>query len=119
MIYKMQTQNIKSVVPTKAAIEDFVEHTERYMSRTAWSTHCRSWFKNGRIDGPIVALHPGSRIHWFHMLAEPRYEDWQWESFNKNRFAYLGNGFSTLEQEGKDLTFYMNDSEEGYGRLWY
>jgi hypothetical protein len=119
MIYKIQTQNIKSVTPSPAAIKDFVEHTEHYMKRTAWVTNCRSWFKNGKVDGPVVALHPGSRIHWFHMLAEPRYEDYQWETFNKNRFSYLGNGFSILEADGRDLTFYMNDPGEGFGRLWY
>lgn len=79
MLHKCQMQGIKSVDAKVEAVKDFEEHIETFMPRTAWSTHCRSWFKNGKIDGPVVALHPGSRIHWFHMLEEPRYEDFNWE----------------------------------------
>lgn len=38
---------------------------------------CRSWLKNVKVDGPVIALHPGSRVHWFHMLEEPRWEDYE------------------------------------------
>lgn len=74
----------------------------------------QSWFKNGTIDGPIVALHPGSRIHWFHMLDDPRYEDFEYTYLTDNIFQYLGNGFSTKEGPGKDIAWYFDDSEEGY-----
>lgn len=114
MIRKCQTQDIKSVVVTQEAVNDFNEHIEVFMKRTAWSTHCRSWFKNGTIDGPIVALHPGSRLHWFHMLDEPRYEDYTWRRFGHNRFSYLGNGFSTKEGDGRDTTFYFDNPERGF-----
>lgn len=111
-------ENIKSFRPSGEAIRDYLEHTEIYMKRTAWATHCRSWFKNGKQDGPVTALHPGSRLHWFHMMANPRWEDWEWEGFDSNRFSYLGNGFTVLEDEGRDTTWYF-DSEEGYERLRY
>jgi hypothetical protein len=119
MLYKAQTQGIKAVSPKREAIRDFIEHTEEFMKRTAWSTSCRSWFKNGRVDGPVTALHPGSRIHWFQMLNDPRYEDWDWETFNGNRFAYLGNGFGVKESEGRDLTWYFDNPEEGYEHVSY
>ncbi|KAI9818370.1 MAG: hypothetical protein M1827_000428 [Pycnora praestabilis] len=111
---RLQTQSIKSITPLPRAISDFNAHTTTFMSRTAWSTNCRSWFKNGKIDGPIVALHPGSRIHWFHMLRDVRYEDWEYTYWTDNRFQYLGNGFSTWEGEGMDTTFYFDQPEEGY-----
>lgn len=117
MIHKAQTQDIKSVVVTQEAVDDFNIHIDEYMKRTAWSTHCRSWFKNGTLDGPIVALHPGSRLHWFHMLDEPRYEDFVWARRHGNRFAYLGNGFSTKEAAGKDTTLYFEDTEKDYDFL--
>ncbi|CAK7204037.1 hypothetical protein SEUCBS139899_006788 [Sporothrix eucalyptigena] len=117
MIYKAQTQDIKSVEVTQDAVDDFNEHTDVYMTRTAWSTPCRSWFKNGTLDGPIVALHPGSRLHWFHMLDEPRYEDYIWKRRHANRFSYLGNGFSTKEAPGKDTTLYFEDTEKDYDFL--
>ena len=111
---KMQTQQIKSVMPKKEATEDFLVHTTEFMKRTAWATPCRSWFKDGTIDGPISALHPGSRIHWFHMLSQPRYEDWDFTYQTNNRFQYLGNGFSVRETPGMDTTRYFDYPEEGY-----
>ncbi|KAJ9664515.1 hypothetical protein H2198_000166 [Neophaeococcomyces mojaviensis] len=119
MLHKCQTQDIKTVTVTQAAVDDFDEHTQIFMKRTAWSTHCRSWFKNGKVDGPIVALHPGSRIHWFHMLEEPRFEDYIWEGYGRNRFSYLGNGFSVKEAEGRDSTYYFDDPDEGYESVKY
>lgn len=114
MIRKCQTQDVKSVSVSQEAVDDFNEHIQEFMKRTAWSTHCRSWFKNGTVDGPIVALHPGSRIHWFHMLNEPRYEDYIWRRQRANRFSYLGNGFSTKEGKGKDTAYYFDHPESGF-----
>lgn len=114
MMKKMQTQGIKAVQPSAAAINEYNTHVHEYLKRTAWATPCRSWFKNGTIDGPIVALHPGSRIHWFHMLDSIRYEDWEYTYFTDNRFQYLGNGFSIKEGPGKDTTWYFETPEEGY-----
>lgn len=74
------------------------------------------------MDGPVTALHPGSRVHFFHMLEGFRGEDWEFvylesgaegKSGGGNRFAYLGNGFSRreLEPEG-DTAWYLD--EEGF-----
>ncbi|KAH0835350.1 putative sterigmatocystin biosynthesis monooxygenase stcW [Fonsecaea pedrosoi] len=119
VLHKCQTQGIKSVTPKQQAVKDFTQHTEEFMQRTAWSSHCRSWFKNGKIDGPVVALHPGSRIHWFHMLDSVRHEDYEWTTFDHNRFAYLGNGFSTREGDGRDSTYYFDNPDQGYDEISY
>ncbi|OBT89187.1 hypothetical protein VE02_01661 [Pseudogymnoascus sp. 03VT05] len=111
---------IKAVVPEPQAIADFTEHIDLFIQRTAWTTHCRSCrFKNGTKDGPVVALHPGSRIHWFHMLDDIRLEDWKWTGWNRNRFGYLGNGFSVKERSGRDLSWYFNAPEAGYETINY
>ncbi|KAL4947586.1 hypothetical protein BDW69DRAFT_204246 [Aspergillus filifer] len=114
LIRKCQTQDVKSVVVSQEAVDDFNEHIQVFMKRTAWSTHCRSWFKNGTVDGPVIALHPGSRVHWFHMLNEPRYEDYIWQREHGNRFSYLGTGFSTKEGDGKDTAFYFDHPNSGF-----
>lgn len=119
MLHKCQTESIKSVVPRSLAVQDFSEHIEEFMKRTAWATHCRSWFKNGTVDGPIVALHPGSRTHWFHMLENPRFEDFEWEGTSSNRFAFLGNGFSIKEETGRDTAFYFDNPDAGFERVKY
>lgn len=124
LLHKSQTENIKSVVPLQSAVDDFDQHIQTFMERTAWSSHCRSWFKNGKVDGPIVALHPGSRVHWFHMLETPRWEDWEWVVSRRNRFAYLGNGFTVREgrdEKGdqRDTTYYFDRPDEGYEAIKY
>lgn len=114
VLKKVQTHNIKSISPSRAAVRDFNEHTNEFMKRTAWATPCRSWFKQGTVDGPVVALHPGSRIHWFHAMQHVRWEDWEYTYLTGNRFQYLGNGFSTKEGPGKDTTWYFDAPEEGF-----
>ncbi|KAJ9501190.1 hypothetical protein H2202_002984 [Exophiala xenobiotica] len=119
MLHKCQTQGIKAVEAKQEAVDDFTEHVDTFVERAAWTSHCRSWFKNDKIDGPIVALHPGSRVHWFHMLENPRFEDYNWTPFDKNRFFYLGNGFSTKEAEDRDSTYYFDHPDEGFETISY
>ncbi|KAK3906964.1 hypothetical protein C8A05DRAFT_40295 [Staphylotrichum tortipilum] len=117
VIKKCQAEGVKAAAPSRGAVADYAEHIAAFMPRTAWAAAGgRSWFKDGRADGPVTALHPGSRIHFFHMLERFRGEDWEWEYAGAggagagNRFAYLGNGFSTreLDPEG-DSTWYLNE----------
>lgn len=114
VIKKIQTKGIKTMSPSHEAVRDFNEHVTQYMDRTAWTSPCRSWFKNGTIDGPVTATHPGSRIHWFHMLDEPNFEDFNLTYTSSNRFSYLGSGFSTREAPGLDSAYYLDDPQEGY-----
>lgn len=112
IIKKCQMENIKAVVPKESAIKEFSEHIEKFMPRTAWSGTCRSWFKNGLENGPVTALHPGSRIHWFQMMENPRGEDYDYTYFSSNRFAYLGNGYGTKELGVGDPTWYLDRPDE-------
>ncbi|KAL2837073.1 FAD/NAD(P)-binding domain-containing protein [Aspergillus pseudodeflectus] len=113
IIRKCQTENIKAIAPSQAAVDNFFEHTQTFMPRTAWSGNCISWFKSGTIDGPVTALHAGSRIHFFHMLEGFRGEDWTYTYLNsRNRFQYLGNGFSTKEQGEGDPTWYLDEPDQ-------
>lgn len=73
IVTKMQTEDIKSFMPSQRATDDFKRHRELYLKRTAWSSPCRSWFKLGKIDGPIM-MWPGSRLHMFHVMENPRWE---------------------------------------------
>lgn len=57
--------------------------------------------------GPVTALHPGSRIHWFHMLERFRGEDFEYRHVEGKRFGYLGNGYSTKELGEGDRTWYL------------
>lgn len=141
-IRKCQTEGIRSLVPSRAAVDDYFEHVTAFMPRTAWAapipssssssspdgnSGSRSWFQSD--DGHVTALHPGSRIHFFHMLERFRGEDWEYDYLpsggeaetedegdgvkrrkGRNRFAYLGNGFSTKELDpASDSTWYLDE----------
>ncbi|KAK1754921.1 putative sterigmatocystin biosynthesis monooxygenase stcW [Echria macrotheca] len=114
IIRKCQAQGIKAIAPSQAAVDDYFEHISAFMPRTAWAAQGgRSWFTGEKENGPVTALHPGSRIHFFHMLDQFRGEDWEYvyEGARQNRFAYLGNGFSTKELDpGADSTWYLEAS---------
>ena len=53
------------------------------------------------------------------MMNEPRYEDYNWKTINRNKFAYLGNGFSLREVENKDVTWFLDEPEAGYKSVIY
>ncbi|RTE80278.1 hypothetical protein BHE90_005214 [Fusarium euwallaceae] len=113
IIKKCQVEGIRAISPQQSAVDELFEHTQQFMPRTAWSGNCISWFKGGTLDGPVTALHPGSRIHFFHMLEGFRGEDWEYTWRTKtNRFLFLGNGFSTKELGGEDSTWYLNEPDK-------
>lgn len=103
---KMQVENIKSMAPRAEICDAFVEHADLFLKRTAWSGPCRSWFKQGRLDGKL-SIFPGSRVVFFGLLAAPRYEDYRIQYRGGNPFAFLGNGFSIKEFDGSDIAYYL------------
>lgn len=74
-INKLQTQNYSSVVPKAHIPRAYQKQALAWLEKTAWISHCASTYKNGKIDGPIISLHPGSRLHFFELLLNPRWED--------------------------------------------
>ena len=113
---KMQTENIKSLRPRQDICESFVEHADLFLKRTAWSGTCRSWFKQGQLDGKLT-IFPGSRLVYFGLLENPRFEDYTIQYWAKNPFAFLGNGFSTKEFDGSDLAYYLGTDKRPGGLL--
>ncbi|KAI0175567.1 FAD/NAD(P)-binding domain-containing protein [Hypoxylon sp. FL1284] len=114
-LLKCQTEGIRAAAPSDAAVDDYGRHVAAFMPRMAWSSPCRSWFKADKEEGPVTALHPGSRLHFFHMLESFRAEDWDYvyDDPARNRFAYLGNGFSAKELDpAVDATWYLEPEAE-------
>lgn len=54
---------------------------------------------------------PGSRLLYFDLLAQPRYEDYNVKYQSGNPFGFLGNGFTTRESDGRDLSYYLGTKE--------
>lgn len=109
-ITKLQTENYSSVVPKSHIPRAFKSQAIAWLKKTAWSSNCVSTYKNGKLDGDIIALHPGSRLHFFELLKHPRWEDFEWKSLCDDpdlTFAWMASGFihdEVMKDETKDLT---------------
>lgn len=113
IVAKMQREHIKALAPRLDVCEQYVEHADLFLARTAWSGPCSSWFKKGK--GGKVAMFPGSRITFFELISSPRFEDYKIDYRDGNVFAFLGNGFSLTEFDGSDLSWYLGTEESpGY-----
>ena len=104
---KIQEDDIHSIDVTKEAVDDYNIYTQEFMKRTVWTSGCRSWYKNHRSDGKILAMYPGSVLHYKEMLDVLRGEDFTIKYNSANRFAFMGNGFTRRERDGGDLSYYL------------
>ena len=91
--------------------QHFRQHADLFLQRTAWTSPCRSWFKQGRTDGQ-AAIWPGSRLHFLKIMEQPRYEDYEIEYWGDNMFEFFGNGFEVREFDGRDITNYLGCLDE-------
>ncbi|KAH0523187.1 hypothetical protein TsFJ059_008230 [Trichoderma semiorbis] len=108
-VEKIQTQGVKSVSPTREAVNDFQEHKDAIMEKMVWTSLCRSWYKNGKVDGKVWGPYPGSVPHFFELMGETRWEDFKIEYRTSNRFQYLGRGNTHREVSGGDLAWYVTE----------
>lgn len=110
---RWQKEDIRAYDVKVEAVDDFMEQKDLFMESTVWNTHCQSWYKNPK-SGKITALWPGSTLHYMETLAKPRFDDFDITYASKNRFAYLGNGFSQRELNPNiDLTYYLRNHDDG------
>lgn len=105
-VEKMQTEYIRSFEVDDDANEEYNQHIQKYLERTVWTRNCRSWYKQGTIDGPVIAIYGGSIFHLMEAMKNPRWEDFKMDRTPEakgNRFAYLGNGETLRETKGGDI----------------
>lgn len=103
---KLQTEMIKSFEVRHDVNEEYNQHIQRYLERTVWTRNCRSWYKRGTVEGPVVAIYGGTSFHFMEAIKNPRWEDFNMDRLEEartNRFAYLGNGFSRREAKGQSV----------------
>ena len=109
-IKQIQTQNIRAMTPRKEVCQAFIEHADLYLKRTAWTPGCRSWFKQGKEDGPL-SIWPGSRLLFFDAPSQPQYEAFCISYEGDNPFGFFGSGFTVREYDGSDLSYYLGTAE--------
>ncbi|KAH7259815.1 hypothetical protein NW759_002732 [Fusarium solani] len=106
-IKKISTGDIKSVTVDTDATADYNAYTHEFLKRTVWTSGCRSWYKNNKVDGKVTAMYAGSIIHYKEILESFRTEDFNFEYNSRNRFRFMGNGLTVLEEKGEHLGFYV------------
>ncbi|PWN92577.1 FAD/NAD(P)-binding domain-containing protein [Acaromyces ingoldii] len=109
-LQKLQLEGYKSLEVKREAVEEFQEYAQTYFKKTVFGTKCRTWYKSGRSEGPVTALWPGSILHGVKTLLRPRWEDYKLEPLpesRRNRFQYLGNGYTVAEEDGLDTAWYV------------
>jgi hypothetical protein len=67
-IDKLQTECIRTLDISHAATRDYNEHIQKFLKRTVWVGNCRSWYKRGTTDGPVVAIYGGTSFHFIEAL---------------------------------------------------
>ncbi|KAJ6190510.1 hypothetical protein N7519_000531 [Penicillium mononematosum] len=103
---KMQTEGVRSFEVDDDVNEEYNQHIQKYLERTVWTRDCRSWYKRGTVDGPVIAIYGGSIFHLLEAMKNPRWEDFKMDRTPEakiNRFSYLGNGTTLREAKGGDI----------------
>jgi len=99
------------MTPSADAVKEFMEYVDAYFLRTVFGQKCKSWYKNGKEEGRVVGLWPGSCLHAVRTFENPRWEDYEYVYLDerRNRFGYLGDGWTEVEKHGGDTAFYMEE----------
>ncbi|KAL2205687.1 FAD/NAD(P)-binding domain-containing protein [Sarocladium strictum] len=105
---KIAADDIRAVAVKADASTEYNEYTQEALKRTVWTSGCRSWFKNGTVDGRVFAMYAGSVLHYKELTESFRTEDFEIEYRSKNRFRIMGNGFTLREVNQEDLAFYID-----------
>ncbi|KAI9695963.1 MAG: hypothetical protein M1820_008375 [Bogoriella megaspora] len=118
IVAKMQREHIKAMSVKRSVTQQLNKRHQQFLQRMVFSDGCRSWYKGGRADGKVIGIWPGSSLHYYETISEPRYEDYDSVYHSQNMWNFLGNGWSTLETEdketggSKDLAFYLVKPDE-------
>lgn len=107
---KMARQDIKSITPSDKSVRDWNVYTQLFLKRTVFGDKCRSWYKNGKMEGKVTGVYPGSILHFKEVLARVGAEAFDVEWNHDNMWTCLGNGESERDQHGMgDLAYYMDE----------
>ncbi|EXJ70265.1 uncharacterized protein A1O5_06333 [Cladophialophora psammophila CBS 110553] len=105
---KIATEDIKSIVPKTQVVKDFIRYGVELHKKFVWTGGCRSWFKRDTVDGRVIAAFPGSALLFKNLASQLRPEDFEIEYRSKNRWHFLGNGFTSYELDpNNDLAWYV------------
>ncbi|KAK1226783.1 hypothetical protein PQX77_010220 [Marasmius sp. AFHP31] len=110
-ILKLQRERLKSIEVKKEAVDEFDAYLESFFPTSVFGEKCRAWYKMGKEEGRVVAMWPGSTLHFLRSLEHPRWEDYNYKSLDDrpaNRFYWLGEGQAEADKAKKDRAWYLD-----------
>jgi len=118
-VRKMAHEQIHSVEPEQEAIDDFNVHTQEFLKRTVHTSHCRSRYKNNKVDGPVAAMWAGLPMQFKDMMSVQRGVDFDIKYCSPNRFRFFRNGTSgrDAKDNGSELLSEKGRLEPGAGKI--
>ncbi|KAJ5653418.1 flavin-binding monooxygenase [Penicillium lividum] len=126
MLSKCQKENLKSFSVTSDAVkdfntwkDDFTKDTSEFKLKPLISSniHADAFFQFGPKNAVLGTRQDQLQVkslHFVETLKEPRWEDWEFARSEKtrNRFTYLGNGHSSAEGLGGDLSYHIRNKDD-------
>ncbi|RVX74236.1 hypothetical protein B0A52_02068 [Exophiala mesophila] len=107
---KIATENIKAVTPKTKTVDDLIRYGDGVHQSLVWSEGCSSWFKRNTVDGRVTAAFAGSALMFRRLISDIRAEDFDIEYGSGNQWAFLGNGFTSLELDpANNLSWYIEN----------
>ncbi|KAF2015673.1 FAD/NAD(P)-binding domain-containing protein [Aaosphaeria arxii CBS 175.79] len=119
VLQRLAIGNLRTVEPKRGPVNNFTKFCDEYFKRTVYTANCLSWYKTAppgatveeRMRGRVTALWPGSSIHALTALKTVRWEDYDVEYLDGNKFGWFGNGWTLADRSGdpEGLTGYLNE----------
>ncbi|XXH00789.1 hypothetical protein Hte_007140 [Hypoxylon texense] len=110
-IRKIQRENLRSMQPKISAVKAFMRQVDRYFEKSTFAFTCNNWAKR-TASGRMLGYWPGSMVHQRATLLEPRFEDFEYSSFDDNDeedfLTWMGNGMIMDQVEGRLGTGYLD-----------
>ncbi|KAG2413129.1 hypothetical protein HFD88_010688 [Aspergillus terreus] len=108
-IRKMQKEDIAAMHISPRSVKDWLEYVHTYFQKTVFLDDCKSWYRKG---DRIIHLWPGSTLHAIETFRSPRWEDYEYiyrrdSPTERNRLAWLGNGWSEQQLNNGDMAYYV------------
>ena len=118
-IDKMQRERIASMTPKMKAVKAYSRQAQRYFQETVYSDQCRTWMRGCKTDPDrIIAIYPGSYLHFRKVLSNPRWEDFDHEMIDEEEpFSFFGNGMTEQDMDMKGNFAPYMDIENEYPEL--
>lgn len=112
-IKKLQRENLRWMQPKPKAVRAWIRQVDRYFEKTTFAFTCSNWAKR-TANGRMIGYWPGSSIHQRLTLENPRFEDFEYQSFESdgegddNSLAWIGNGMAEAQMHKTSTTWYLD-----------